>query len=546
MSELHQPVVLTGFMGAGKSDTGAKLAQRLHRPFIDLDRQIETETGKTIRAIFAEEGESGFRRREGEVLEALLDPSSFEAKSPPVIATGGGALIAHPEICRGRARVFYLSASARTCAHRLVRSQDRPLLDRPEGVSLDSRIGELLEERVPVYRRAGIAIATDERYPQSVVNALAAFLGAGPFVVTSPSGPYEVHVGAGESRRLGRHLRLRPEMRELERVFVIADAAVWPIHGESITAGLVEVGIHPGVLTLPGGEPTKNRENLAKVQDFLLEHEVDRKTPVIAVGGGVITDLAGFAAATVLRGVPFLPVPTSLLAQVDASVGGKVAIDHVCGKNLLGAFHHPMRVVIDPDLLSSLPEREMRAGWAEVVKMAALGSPDLMRALETAPLPLESSLVSRAIREAVGLKAEVVRADPHEAGLRRILNLGHTVAHAIEREAGFGTWNHGEAVAIGLVAAMRLGIRAGITEPGLDVRIGRCLTRLGLPCHAPGFAVNDLQKALRYDKKRVGGRVAWVLLRGFGDPVVTEEVETAWVDEVLRDVGEPMKLDGSA
>jgi len=275
---------------------------------------------------------------------------------------------------------------------------------------------------------------------------------------------------------------------------------------------------------------------LARIQDFLLERGVERGTPVVAFGGGVIGDLAGFAAATVLRGLPVVQVPTTLLAQVDSSIGGKVAVDHPRGKNLLGAFHPPSLVVADPELLATLPPRERRCGLAEIVKMALLGSPGLFGALEAAGGEPGPELLGRAIRESIALKAEVVRADPEEAGMRRILNLGHTLGHAIERCSESWRASHGEAVAVGLIGALRLGARTGLTPAALDARVGACLRALGLPVTVPNLRPEAIVAALALDKKRSEGRIAWVLLRELGEPAIRSDVRAQDVAAVAADL----------
>lgn len=523
-------VIISGFMGSGKSTVAKLLAERLDQPFVDLDEEIERRSGRPIRELFGAGGEAHFRTIERQTLAAVLsDPRAL------VLATGGGSLL-EPEaaLCAARAgRVFTLLAAPKTLARRLAAAQDRPMLDRPPGTELEAHIRNLLKARESAYRTTGIGVSSEGRTPAGVAEAILAMLGRSPFRVDHGTRKYRVQTEPGGVQTLGTsihaawqrgdgHVGSPTELPAGAPVLVIADRRPWQHHGAALSQALEAADLRPQLLTIRGGERTKNRTTLARLQDFLLEQGVERRTPVVAFGGGVTGDIVGFAAATVLRGVPLVQVPTTLLAQVDASVGGKVAIDHAQGKNLLGAFFPPTLVVADPLALETLSPREWRCGLAEIVKMALLGSPDLFGHLMAGPL--EPELQRRAILEAIGLKVEIVRLDPQEVGLRRILNLGHTIGHAIERCSGFGRLSHGEAVAVGLVGALRLGVRAGITPAGLDARVELCLSRLGLPTAVPGLDPALLEAALAQDKKRADGRVAWVLLRGLGDPLVRADI----------------------
>ncbi len=546
MSAEH--IILTGFMGTGKSTVGALLAARMGCPFVDLDGWIETAAGKSVRAIFAASGESGFRALEAQALQAVLAASTRR-----VVATGGGTCLdaGNAELARKRGWVFCLTAAPDQLAERLAGAGDRPLLDHGPQLTLVDHIASLLRERHSAYAASGIAVSTGGRTPQEVAAAIAAFVGQAPFRLRQGTRAYSVYVdAAGGLEQLGPRLRQAWEQGDgslqeshplppSARVLLVADRRPWKHHGEVLQSSLQQAGLRPDLLLLTGGERAKTRPALARVQDFLLANGVERSTPVIAFGGGAIGDLVGFAAATALRGVPVVQVPTTLLAQVDASVGGKVAINHRRGKNLLGTFHPPALVVADQSVLRSLPPREMRSGLGEVVKMALLGAPGLLARLENSRLPLGNDLLRRAILSAIGLKAEVVRIDPEERDLRRILNLGHTVAHAIERAASYARWAHGEAVATGLVAALRIGVRMGITPRGLDARVEACLAALGLPVAAPGADPGELEAGILHDKKKRDGRVSWVLLRGVGDPLVTADIRTEILREVLSSLVVP-------
>jgi len=299
---------------------------------------------------------------------------------------------------------------------------------------------------------------------------------------------------------------------------VISDTNVAPLHAESLLSQLRTSGVDPFLMTLPAGEPTKCRESLDCVYDFLLDHKITRTDIIVALGGGVIGDLTGYAAATYLRGTRFIQVPTTLLAQVDSSVGGKVAINHPKGKNLLGAFYQPELVLIDTNTLKTLDARQTGAGLGEVIKYGCIMDSALFDLIERCGsrenlAPLYPEIVARCIE----LKAQVVREDPFDTGLRMILNYGHTLAHAIENAAGYGAVLHGEAVCIGMVAAASWGEALGVTPVGTAGRIRRLLTAYDLPVDIPqGLTRTELFPSLVLDKKSLGKDIRVILLDEIG------------------------------
>ncbi len=276
-------------------------------------------------------------------------------------------------------------------------------------------------------------------------------------------------------------------------------------------------------LALPDGEQYKDWVHLNRVFDCLLGAACDRKTVLYALGGGVVGDMTGFAAACYMRGVPYVQVPTTLLAQVDSSVGGKTAVNHPLGKNMVGAFYQPLRVVCDLDLLSSLPPRELAAGLAEVIKYGPIADPALLAWLEShidRLLARDPQALAHAVRRSCEIKAEVVGQDEREGGLRAILNFGHTFGHAIEAGLGFGAWLHGEAVACGMVIAAELSVRLGLAEPGLVPRLRNLLLRAGLPVQAPAWPLDKWLQLMQTDKKAEAGAIRYVLIDGLGRAVL--------------------------
>jgi len=329
---------------------------------------------------------------------------------------------------------------------------------------------------------------------------------------------YEVAIGTGLLGQLERAGLAAQDLRG-RGVFLVSDRNVWPLHGATLERGLHTLGARVlGLALLEPGEAHKDLASLSALWEALADAGVERSAALVALGGGVVGDVAGFAAATWLRGIEFVQVPTTLLAMVDSSVGGKTAIDHPRGKNLLGAFHQPRGVVADLEALRTLPRREVLSGLAEVVKAALLGDPELFALLEErGPALVEDSVsLEEAVARAVALKARIVGEDEREGGARALLNLGHTLGHAVEAAAGFGTFTHGEAVALGIGFAARLSREVGLLEPGDAERIAGLLRKWGYPLRAQGVSVEKILDALRFDKKNRNGAPRWVLLRGIG------------------------------
>jgi 3-dehydroquinate synthase len=311
---------------------------------------------------------------------------------------------------------------------------------------------------------------------------------------------------------------------------VVTNETVEPLYLEALTADLT--GKQVRAISLPDGEAYKTLETVEDILDTLIEGGANRDTTVVALGGGVVGDIAGFAAACYMRGVEFIQVPTSLLAQVDSSVGGKTGVNHASGKNLIGAFHQPRAVLIDTETLQTLPDRELKAGLAEVIKYGAIVDAEFFAWLEAnvdALLARDPQALAVAIRRSCELKAEIVAEDERESGRRAILNFGHTFGHAIERCQGYGEWLHGEAVAAGMVMAAQL----SSGDIALAERIGNLLARAGLPTRPPAFPALDLLAAMGMDKKVQQKRLRFVLLRGLGEAFVTSDYDAARLDAVL-------------
>lgn len=345
---------------------------------------------------------------------------------------------------------------------------------------------------------------------------------------------YRAVVGSGLLEEAGRQLG-RSGLGG--RVLVIADETAWTLHGARLLRGLGPRADERDVLLLPCGESAKSLPRLAEVYDWLLERGVERGDCLLAFGGGVTGDLAGFAAATVLRGVPLVQVPTTLLAQVDSSIGGKTGINHPRGKNLIGAFHQPSLVLADVEALRTLPRRQVAAGWAEVVKMAVTLDAELFSRLEADPaslLDLAPEVTIYAVARSIELKGGVVTADEREGGLRMVLNYGHTIGHAIEAATNFEGLLHGEAVAIGMVGVGLMAERLGLLPADQRARQDRLLAALGLPARFQALTPEQLWPALLHDKKARAGQLTWVLCNGIGSFIVRRDVPRDLVEDVLR------------
>ncbi len=334
---------------------------------------------------------------------------------------------------------------------------------------------------------------------------------------------YPIHIGAG---LLARAELILPHLAQ-PRVAIVTNTTVGPLYLDRLRSTLEAAGVEVLPIVLPDGEQYKNWETLNLIFDALLTRRAERKTTLIALGGGVIGDLTGFAAACYQRGVPFIQVPTTLLAQVDSSVGGKTGINHPLGKNMIGAFYQPRLVLADTDTLNTLPDRELAAGLAEVIKYGLIRDLPFLEWLEANMERLvarDTEALTHAIYHSCRNKAEVVAADERESGQRALLNLGHTFGHAIEAGMGYGNWLHGEAVAAGTLLAADLSRRMGLITEADVARIESLYRRAGLPTRAPALGVETYLQFMGVDKKVEGGRMRFVLLRRLGEAFVTAEV----------------------
>ena len=524
-------IVLTGFMGTGKTTVGQAIAQRLGRPFVDMDSVIEQAAGRPIPRIFAEDGEARFRHLEAALCEKLGEQSGL------VIATGGGALV--DPVSRGRligsGAVICLGCHPNEIVRRLEGTGGRPLLDVDNP---PAEIERLLDLRRDAYAAIPWHIDTTGLLPETVIAEVLALAGAVTLPVTHPQGRYDIHIGNGMLIHVGDALRMAG-LPSGSKIAIVSPEPVADLYLQRVEADLRAADYRPAVCPIPDGEEHKTLATVSALYDQFLADGLDRGSGVLALGGGVTGDVAGFAAATYLRGLRFVQVPTTLLGMVDASVGGKTGVDLPQGKNLVGAFKQPAVVVIDPSTLTTLPAEEILSGLAEVIKHSIIGAPGLFAELQAGDGSLDSwrqQIGVARLAWALRVKIMVVEEDPFEQGRRAVLNLGHTVGHAVERLSGFSL-RHGEAVAIGIVAAARIAECMGRTSTEVAASIEDVLSTWGLPVRCPPFSVREMWDAMAYDKKRRGSALRWVLPHAIGEVEIAQDVEPAVVWEVLRSIG---------
>jgi shikimate kinase/3-dehydroquinate synthase len=539
-------LVLVGLSGGGKTSVGRRLARRHGAAFIDLDEVISAGAGRPIPAIFDDEGEAGFRARERAAI-ANLGPPDAGAALARVVATGGGAPVDPRNrwlLYRGR-RVAWLDAPPEVLAQRLRHSPvTRPLVSGRDPVgamrAMTATRARFYAPAMRVNAIVGLAtvISTLERHLADPVSDDTVLLRA-----ETALGRHEIGDGNAADGVLSALAAL-----EARRATLVSEPVAWEMAGSGIAESLERGGMPFDRVLLPTGEAAKTLSVIEEAARALARLRAERQDPIVAIGGGALGDAAGFLAATWLRGVPLVHVPTTLVAQVDSSIGGKTAVDLPEGKNLVGAFHQAAANVTDVRLLRTLPPRQLRAALGEAVKMAALGDDRLFELLETSgraiadglPEAFEAGWLAEVVERCAWAKIDVVAADEREQDGRISLNLGHSLAHAIEAAAGYEGILHGEAVAYGLRAACRVGVAAGATPPERAARVEGLLDDLRLAVAPLPLRPDVVLEAMATDKKTQGGRLRWVLPSASGW-VVRSDVPDDLVATVAAGV-----LDGRA
>ncbi len=540
-------IILTGFSYTGKSRVSQILARRLGWELVDTDDEIVRLAGKPITDIFAQDGEEHFRKLER---QALIDVCR---RSRIVISTGGGIIMAaeNRQIMKESGVVVCLEAEPETIYKRLMIDSKksgekvvRPLLAVDDPLE---RITSLKESRQSNYAKSDWTVHTDSLTPEEVagevirgwsfVNRMVPGLAADSqtaCMVNTATESYPILVDWGILESLGQKMK---DAGLSGYAYIISDDNVFPLYGERVENSLELAGFTVDSLVVPHGERSKSLAVAMRIYDFLVLHRAERSHIIVALGGGMVGDLAGFVAATFLRGMPLVQVPTSLVGMVDSSIGGKVAINHPEGKNLIGSFHQPRLVLTDVQMLTTLPERELISGWAEVIKHGLIRDEEYIRFLEENAdklRSLDNLLVTKAIKRSTVIKAAIVSEDEKEAGLRTILNYGHTIAHGLETATGYDRMLHGEAVSVGMAGAAEIARRMGILDSESPDRQRALLQRFGLPVSCPGVDVNAVLRAIELDKKVRMKEVRWVLLSRIGETEIRSDVPPDMVRDVLE------------
>lgn len=487
-------IFLTGFMGSGKTTVGQDLARRAGRPFADLDDLVSQKAGSTIPEIFRCAGERAFRVLEREALVELVG----EADPACIVATGGGLPVdpVNRGLMKACGSIVYLRAPFEALEHRVEQDGSRPMWTG------DAR--DLLEARRPFYEDADLKVSIGGKGAGEISREILDSLPGlpDPVGVVLQENPYPIHIGRGIFRDI---LHLIERQISPEGIFALVDENVLRHHGQAVRQALQGVPAH--VMPVPSGEGSKSMPFLSEVLNAMFSRRVNRQWLCLAVGGGVTGDLAGFAASVYMRGIPVVQAATTLLAQVDSGIGGKTAINHDQGKNLIGTFHQPLAVISDVDLLDTLDREQVTGAMAEVVKYGVIMDAPLFEYLEAGP-PFD---YERIVRMCARDKARVVARDEREGGVRRTLNFGHTLGHAVEKSTGY-TLGHGRAVALGMAFAARLSHRMGMLPPEDLGRIMGLMSRLELlPVGIDLPRAEEVAEALQVDKKGAQGGVHFVL-----------------------------------
>ena len=541
-------IVLVGIMGAGKTTMGRRLAAHLGLVFSDADAEIETAAGMTIPEIFEKHGEAHFRDGEKRVMARLL------ADGPKVIATGGGAFMqpaTRAQIAASGLSVW-LKPEFDVVMRRVRKRSNRPLLNTPDP---EAAMRRLMDERNPVYALADVTVESRDGPHEAVLHdlllALKRKLGLAPKPAPAILPPMAIEValaGRAYSILIGEDLLAQAGQRIAALApgaacAIVTDANVGALYLPALEASLAAAGVRCAVHRIPPGEGSKSYAEFAAGCEAVIAAKMERNDIVVALGGGVVGDLAGYIAASVRRGMRFVQIPTSLLAQVDSSVGGKTGINSAHGKNLVGAFHQPALVLADTGVLNTLPPREFRAGYAEVAKYGLIDDADFFHWLEENWRAVFAGGAPRqeAIRKSCAAKAAVVARDETETGDRALLNLGHTFGHALERLTHYDGSRlvHGEGVAIGMVCAFRFSTMLGLCNGQDTARVEGHLRSVGLPTRMREIAglvpnADAMLEAMYQDKKVQRGRLTFILARGIGQSFIAKDIDPAKVREFLN------------
>lgn len=504
----HKNIYLTGFMGCGKTTVGWLLAKTLGRRFIDTDALIEKQSQKSIRQIFADEGEAHFRRLEARLLRQIA------RKKDLVVSLGGGVPV-DPQNRRllKKGHWVFLKAPLSTLKNRVKGTGSRPLAANAKDFA------RLYKSRLGVYQKACVTVDARGR-PRDVCQRIIKELRPMKTVtVALPKKAYSIHISPFDLNHSVRELK--KHLKE-DRIFILTNHRIKKLYRKELEKAL-KGRIRPEWISIPDGERHKTLATCERILTALSKKGAHRHSAILALGGGVVGDIAGFVAATYMRGIDYFQMPTTLLAQVDASVGGKTGVDLATGKNLVGAFYQPRAVFIHTEFLKTLPKREVRCGLAEVIKYAVVWDAKFFAYLKSRMreiLDLNPAALAQIIERSCQIKAMVVARDEKESGTRAILNFGHTLGHAIEVIHNFKRIKHGEAIAMGMVFAARLSYQLGYSHRDHTGEITDLLTRCHLPTKWPRHPRSRYKKAILADKKGTGKTIRFILIKKIGKVAV--------------------------
>ncbi|MDR7420553.1 MAG: bifunctional shikimate kinase/3-dehydroquinate synthase [Armatimonadota bacterium] len=529
-------VALIGMPATGKSAVGRQLALVLGLPFSDTDEIIESREDAAIAEIFETRGEASFRALEAALIAEVT-------RAPGVVATGGGVVESehNMQVLRDWGWIVALVASPEVLATRVGRADQWPLL---RGGVIEN-LHRLWTRREAKYRSADLVVDVGQDDVEGVVRKILAFLAqrepAASVEVRPAHAPsYRAVVGEGILGLAGHYAQ---EAGLGGRVGILASPAANRRYGEQLCDALQGSGFAPVLIEIPSGESAKTWETAGRLCGRLVQEQIDRTGCLMALGGEETLDVGGFLAATYMRGIPIVHLPTTLVAQLDSCIGGKVALNHVRAKNLIGLLHHPRLAVVDVEAARASGARSIRAGLAEAVKYGVIADAELLGFLEahaTSLLAADGRRLAELVAWCLRIKARFVEEDEVSAGRRMLLNYGHTFGYAIEASTGFHRYTHGEAVAIGMTLAARVAAAMGLAPASLEARQTTLLRRFGLPCDFSGVATARLVEALWRDKKRQGDSLRFVLPTGIGHGEVRGDVPIELVARVLRDHATPV------
>ncbi len=521
---MSRNIILIGFMGTGKDAVGREITRKTGMIFLSTDKHIELKENKSINRIFKEFGEGYFRQLERKTILRIRDLENI------VLATGGGIVIDNENrsLLSKIGHVIHLDAKLEVIEDRLKADTKRPLVKNKEDIR------KIFNERIGMYQFAELKIETSNKEPAEIADKIIKKLKiikkstdvpSHTILLKTTHKQYPVHIGYdnfAKNAEICKCLNFNSK-----RAVIITNPLVGALYLESLEDALEKCGIKPINFIVPDGEKHKNIKMTMKIYDFLLKKTIERREPIIALGGGVIGDLAGFVASTYKRGTPFVQIPTTLLAQVDSSIGGKTGVNHHLGKNMIGTFYQPDLVLSDVGMLLTLSEREFKNGLAEVIKYGIIKDQQLFSLLhkkKNKVLDRNTKILHEIVSRCVRIKKEIVEEDEQEQkGIREILNFGHTIGHAIETLTNYSLYSHGEAISIGMVGEARIAVRSGLLEKEDLERIICLISSYGLPIAMPeDIPLDDIKSVIMQDKKARNKKIRSPIPIGIGKVHVKE------------------------